>query len=74
MTSPAAIDEIEDRAIALVAEACASVPTQRAMAAAIMRHAGNALARLASPDDAFLIHTQLARRHQVRMTHRGVAR
>ena len=61
-------DEINEKAVALVAEACGSTPLQRAMAAAIMRVAGNALARLASPEDAFMTHTRLARQHQLRMT------
>jgi hypothetical protein len=73
--SAATSEEIEEVAIALVAKACSEVPLQRAMAAAIMRHAGNALARLASADDAFLEHTKNARRHQERMTRvRGVRR
>lgn len=61
-------DEINEKAVAVVSEACASVPQQRAMAAAIMRVAGNALERLASAEDAFMTHTRLARRHQERMT------
>lgn len=68
MGSTASTEEIENAAIELVAQACASVPLQIAMAAAIARHAGNVLAKLTSAEDAFMLHTRLARRHQVRMS------
>lgn len=60
----AAVDAV---AIQAVARACSRVTLQRAVAAAFMRHGGNALARLATHEDAFHTHTRLARRHQIRM-------
>jgi hypothetical protein len=70
-------EDTEEKAIALVAKAIAETPHQRAMASAIMRHAGNALAKLSSHEDAALRHTSLSRRHFERMSqdqHRGRAR
>lgn len=60
-------EEIEDRAIAAVAKALSEVPQQRAMAAAIMRHSGNALAELTDEEQAAAAHSRLARRHVQRM-------
>lgn len=61
------MNDIEDAAIATVAEAVCSTPQRRAMAAALMRLAGNALARLTDHDEAARLHTALARRHIERM-------
>ncbi|MFD1189729.1 hypothetical protein [Phenylobacterium conjunctum] len=80
MSSSASQDEVEDIVTAevarvideivlhSVARSCAAVTLQRAAAAAFIRHGGNALAKLASHEDAFLTHTKLARRHQERMS------
>lgn len=62
----AALDLIDE----LVAKACYSEPQKCAIAKALMRSAGNALATLSSHDDAFLEHTKHARHHQARMGQR----
>jgi hypothetical protein len=76
--SGASADEVEAVALDLVdqmvVKAICSVPQRLAVAKAIMRAAGSALATLASHDDAFLEHTKLARRHHGKMTHRGAQR
>lgn len=54
---------IEDTAIAVVAEAVCATPQRKAMAAALMRWAGNTLARLTNHDEAARQHTALARMH-----------
>lgn len=81
MSSQAARDEVEDiateevraalddLALRTVARCCSAVTLQRAMAAALMRHAGNALAQLADHEEAFHTHTRLARRHHQKMSH-----
>jgi hypothetical protein len=61
------VSDIEDAAIETVAEAVAAVPQQRAMCSALARHAGNALARLTSHEEAYRTLTGLARRHLERM-------
>lgn len=63
--------ETDEEALNIVAKAVGDVPHQRAMAAALVRYAGNAYAQVTSHEDAFLLHTRLARRHQERMSHRG---
>lgn len=62
------IGEIDDLAIRAVSEAVGKTGQQRAMAAALMRHAGNALAKLSDHEDAQATHSRLARRHAIRMT------
>ena len=57
------MSDIEDAAIEVVAEAVGGVREQRAMAAAIMRIAGNCLAKLTNNEEAALTHSRLARRH-----------
>lgn len=59
--------DIEGTAIEIVAETVGKVPEQRAMCSALMRIAGNALAKLTSHEDAGLRHSSLARYHFERM-------
>ncbi|HVN01354.1 MAG TPA: hypothetical protein VMT68_14185 [Caulobacteraceae bacterium] len=56
----------DDRAIQAIAEALSGAPNGRAVCAALMRLAGQALARFASHDEAARVHAQLARRHAER--------
>ena len=61
------MSEVEEIAVAAVAKACASAPQQRAIAAALIRVAGDALAKLASPADAEREHTKCAAQMRIRM-------
>lgn len=56
--------EIEEKAIAAVAAACASVPQQRAMASAVVRIGCDALAKLSDPEDVYRLLLELAGRYQ----------
>jgi hypothetical protein len=60
------LSEIELQALRSVAEAVASVPQQKAMACALMRYAGNALAHLTDDEEAARVHRHLDRRHTER--------
>jgi hypothetical protein len=57
------MSEVEQTAIETVAEAICAVPERRAMCAALMRIAGNALATFAGHGEAARTHSALARRH-----------
>lgn len=59
--------DIEQSAIETIAEAVGKVPEQRAMCSALMRIAGNALARLTNHEEAWQRHSALARYHFQRM-------
>lgn len=61
------MSDIEDAAIDIVAKAVTTSPSPSSMAAGIMRLAGSALARLTSHEQAFRVHTDLARRHHQRI-------
>ena len=60
------MSDIEDAAIETVAGAVAAVPERVAMASALMRIAGNMLARLTNHERAWQQHAELARRHYER--------
>jgi hypothetical protein len=57
------MSDIEDTAIDAVAAAIVAVPERRAICAAMMRLAGNALARFSGHAEAARTHSALARRH-----------
>jgi hypothetical protein len=62
--------EPEHLAQAAVAETLVKSPNRAATCAALMRLAGQALARVTSHDQAAAIHAQLARRHAIDATRR----
>lgn len=64
------MSDVEDTAIATVTHAIAEVPQRVAMCAALMRIAGNALAKFAGHAEAARTHSALARRH-IEITGRG---
>ncbi len=66
MVTAEVAETIDDIVLRVVAKACASVTLQRAAAAAFIRHGGNALARLASEEDAAHEHLKNERRHRDR--------
>ena len=59
--------EVEQMALRAVAKAVGGVQLQRAMSAALVRYSGEAHAKVASSEDAYLLHTRLAGRHQKKM-------
>lgn len=61
------MSDIEDTAIEVVAQTVAKVPQRIAMAMALMRVAGNVLARLTNNEKAWQLHSELARRHYERI-------
>lgn len=60
------MSDIEDTAIDVVAKTVADVPQRVAMVLALMRVAGNLLARLTNHEHAWQQHSELARRHYER--------
>jgi hypothetical protein len=58
--------ELEQAARDAVAELLMKTPNRSAACAALVRLAGQALARLTSHDEAAGVHAQLARRHALR--------
>lgn len=61
------MSDIEDTAIHVVARAVSDESKQIAMAKAIARVAGNVVARLVGPEEAWKLHMELGRRQFERM-------